>query len=135
MSFNEKTRSVPSRPMGLLPRVALRKKPNNRRERQRSENDHAPGAGRRQRPNVVETHADHGDRDQEEKEEGDEKGDHRTTGQLRMGSRENERGEPTAPVPPTSSSADLVRLRHLRLDSGRILSKIEPNAFGAIEDR
>src|SRR5215813_7576427 len=135
MSFSEKTRSVPSRPMGLLPRVALREEPDDRRERQRSEDDRAPGTGRRQRADVVDAHADGRYGDQKEKEERNEEGCHRTIGQLGVSSRKKDRENPAGPVLPPSSPADLVRLRDLSLDPRRVFSEVEPNAVGTVENR
>src|SRR6266550_2781291 len=100
MSLIEKTRSVPSRPMRFLPGAPLRKEPDDSRQRERRNDDGTPAVRRRQRAEVVEAHADHRHRDQEKEEEEDEKGDYRPVGELRMSSRQKQRGHTAAPILP-----------------------------------
>src|SRR6266568_6921382 len=115
MSLIEKTRSVPSRPMRFLPGAPLRKQPDDSRQSEWSNHDGAPGTRRRQRPEIVEVHADHRRRDEEQEEKEDQKGDHRAVGELRMGSRQDQRSHTAAPILPEGPPSNLPGLRDVRL--------------------
>src|SRR6266567_557029 len=135
MSLIEKTRSVPSRPMRFLPGAPLREQPDDSRHSEWRDDDGAPGARRRQRAEIVEVHADHRRRDEEEKEKENQKGDHRAVGELRMGSRQHQGSHTAAPILPKGPPANLPGLSDVRLDSGRLLAQVETHAFGTVEGR